>query len=237
MIPRVRDGYQLATESSHISNKHEWNNCFIKKTHKILRILLDFICKKPPIFSLLLILSRRVIVTIFGEHGIMAHIPWWLSQSEFWYRIALSNDSVFNNRRYKYTTFPRDVIDFSYLQGCLICCDLSFQCPSFIFVFRYFWWRLYEAYIRWKFSGLVAARRLDKMEKRQWKDCERIYSRVRVGIHWQTHPKSDKASLLNCAPACRPSFSAFPPPHPPPPTPHPKLLKSGLEWKIVWAAR
>ena len=21
-------------------------------------------------------------VTIFGEHGIMAHIPWWLSQSE-----------------------------------------------------------------------------------------------------------------------------------------------------------
>ena len=135
-------------------------------------------------------------VIIFGEHGIMAHIPWWLSQSELWSWIALSNDSVFNSRRYRYITFPCDVIDFSYLQGCLFCCDLSFQCPSFIFVFRYFWWRLYEAYIRWKFSGLVAARRLDKMEKRQWwKDCERIYSRARVGIHWQTHPKSDKASL------------------------------------------
>ena len=28
-----------------ISNKCEWNNCFIKNAHKILRILPDFICK------------------------------------------------------------------------------------------------------------------------------------------------------------------------------------------------
>ena len=29
----------------HISNKHEWNNCFIKNAHKISRNLPDLICK------------------------------------------------------------------------------------------------------------------------------------------------------------------------------------------------
>ena len=29
-----------------ISNKREWNNCFIKDADKISRILLNFICKK-----------------------------------------------------------------------------------------------------------------------------------------------------------------------------------------------
>ena len=44
-----------------IFNKCEWNNCFVKNTHKISRILPGFICKNNnPIFSLFLILSRRV---------------------------------------------------------------------------------------------------------------------------------------------------------------------------------
>ena len=46
------------------------------------------------VFSLFLILKRQV-VTLFGEHGIMARIPRWLSQQSS--RIALSNDSVFND--------------------------------------------------------------------------------------------------------------------------------------------
>ena len=41
-----------------ISNKREWNNCFIKNAHKISRILPDFICKNNRV--LVLILSRRV---------------------------------------------------------------------------------------------------------------------------------------------------------------------------------
>ena len=54
-IPWVRFGYEMADSQrgtkhwvgyNHlISNKCEWNNCFIKNAHKILRILLDFICK------------------------------------------------------------------------------------------------------------------------------------------------------------------------------------------------
>ena len=57
-----------------IFNKREWNNCFIKNTHEISRILPDFLYHllQQPIFSLFLILSRRVrTVTIFGEHGII----------------------------------------------------------------------------------------------------------------------------------------------------------------------
>ena len=42
-----------------ISNKREWNNCFIKNTHKISRFFPTLFVKHP-IFSLFLILSRRV---------------------------------------------------------------------------------------------------------------------------------------------------------------------------------
>ena len=77
-------------------------------------------------------------VIIFGEHGIMAHIPWWLSQSELWSWIALSNDSVFNSRRYGYMTFPCDVIDFSYLQGCLFLLWSEFSVPVLHFCFQVF---------------------------------------------------------------------------------------------------
>ena len=50
IIPRVRVGYEMVDSQrggyNHlISNKREWNNCFIKNAHKISRILPDFICK------------------------------------------------------------------------------------------------------------------------------------------------------------------------------------------------
>jgi len=64
-----------------ISNKREWNNCFNKNAHKIPRILPDFICKTTD-FQLVFNFEQTRTVTIFEEHGIMAHIPWWLSQSE-----------------------------------------------------------------------------------------------------------------------------------------------------------
>ena len=64
-----------------ISNKREWNNCFIKDAHKISRILPDFICKTADI-QLVFNFEQTRIVTKFGENGVMAHIPWWLSQSE-----------------------------------------------------------------------------------------------------------------------------------------------------------
>ena len=43
-----------------ISNKREWNNCFIAKAYKISRILPDFICKNNRFVAFLKILSRRV---------------------------------------------------------------------------------------------------------------------------------------------------------------------------------
>ena len=50
------------------------DNCFITNAHKISRIRLDFICKKQPIFPLVFNFEQTRTVTIYGEHGIMAHI-------------------------------------------------------------------------------------------------------------------------------------------------------------------
>ena len=78
IIPRVRVGYEMvksqrgASYPTHlISNKRERNDCFIKNAHKISEIL---ICKNSlfqPVFNF----EQTRTVTIFGEHGIMAHIP------------------------------------------------------------------------------------------------------------------------------------------------------------------
>ena len=57
-----------------IANKRKWNNCFIKNAHKISRILPNFICKNNQ-FSACFNFDQTCTVTIFGEHGIMAHIP------------------------------------------------------------------------------------------------------------------------------------------------------------------
>ena len=43
IIPRVRVGYELAIIILYPTK--EWNNCFIKNTNKISKILPDFICK------------------------------------------------------------------------------------------------------------------------------------------------------------------------------------------------
>ena len=76
-----------------ISNKREWDNCFIKNDRKISRILPDFICKNNRFSACVFNFERIRTVTIFGEHGnmtIMAHI---------------SNDSVFNKRQYQLSCF------------------------------------------------------------------------------------------------------------------------------------
>ena len=64
IIPRVRVGYNHL-----ISNKRECNNCFIENAYKISRILPGFD------FQLIFNFEQTRTVTIFGEHGIMAHIP------------------------------------------------------------------------------------------------------------------------------------------------------------------
>ena len=87
IIPQVRFGYEMVDNErgaycrvgyNHlISNKRGWNNCFIKNAHKISRILPDFICKSNQI-QVSFNFGQTRTVTIFGEHGIMADIPWWL---------------------------------------------------------------------------------------------------------------------------------------------------------------
>jgi len=62
IIPRVNVGFEVEDSQQGaqrqigykhlISNKHKLDNCFDKNTHKILRILLDFICKKKKDFRL-----------------------------------------------------------------------------------------------------------------------------------------------------------------------------------------
>ena len=56
-------------------------NCFIENAYKISRILHYFICKTTD-FQLVCNFQQTRTVIIFREHGIMAHIPWWLGQSE-----------------------------------------------------------------------------------------------------------------------------------------------------------
>ena len=84
IIPRVHVGYEMVDSQrgvscrvgyNHvISNKHKWNNRFIKNAHKILRILSNFICENNQ-FSACFNFEQMHSATIFGEHGIMAHIP------------------------------------------------------------------------------------------------------------------------------------------------------------------
>ena len=44
IIPRVRFGYEIGYNHL-LSNKREWNNCFIKNAHKVSRILSDLFVK------------------------------------------------------------------------------------------------------------------------------------------------------------------------------------------------
>ena len=69
------------------------------KTPTKYREFLPTISVKTTNFQLVFNFEQTRTVTIFGEHGIMAHIPWWLSLNQS-SRIALSNYSVFNNLCY-----------------------------------------------------------------------------------------------------------------------------------------
>ena len=54
-----------------ISNKREWNNCFIKTRTKYR----EFLFVKTTVFQPVFNFEQTCTVTIFGDHGIMAHIP------------------------------------------------------------------------------------------------------------------------------------------------------------------
>ena len=58
-----------------ISNKREWDNCFIKNNQEIFLDLADFALQEQP---------EDNQWSLFLGHGIMAHIPWPLSQSNPW---------------------------------------------------------------------------------------------------------------------------------------------------------
>ena len=86
IIPRVRVGYEMvegAKLAIIISYPTSVSGIFVllKTPPQNVWILPDFICKNNR-FSACFFLEPKRTVTIFGEHGIMAHIPWWLSQSE-----------------------------------------------------------------------------------------------------------------------------------------------------------
>ena len=53
IIPRARVGYNLL-----ISNKREWNNCFIKNNQEILLDLADFALQKQPEDNFMATISR-----------------------------------------------------------------------------------------------------------------------------------------------------------------------------------
>ena len=82
IIRRARVGYEMIDSQrgatrrvgyNHlISNKRKWNNCFIKNNQEILLDLADFAVQEEP--------ADNLMVAILG-HGIMADIPWPLSQS------------------------------------------------------------------------------------------------------------------------------------------------------------
>ena len=84
IIPRACVGYEMidsqrgAGYNHLISNKREWNNCFIKNNREILLYLADFALQEQ--------LEDNLMIAKCLEHGtcILAHIPWPLSQSNPW---------------------------------------------------------------------------------------------------------------------------------------------------------
>ena len=57
-----------------ISNKRQWNNCLLKMPSKY-REFFPTLFVKTTDFQLVFNLEQTRTVTIFGEHGTMAHIP------------------------------------------------------------------------------------------------------------------------------------------------------------------
>ena len=77
IIPWVLVGYELAIIISYPTSAS--GIIVLLKTPT--KHLPDFICKNNR-FSACFKFRADATVTIFGEHSIMAHIPWWPSQSE-----------------------------------------------------------------------------------------------------------------------------------------------------------
>ena len=80
IISRARVGYEttdtrLVGYNRLISNKREWNNCCIKSSQEILLDLADFALQER---------AEDNLIIAFLVRGIMAHIPWPLSQSNPW---------------------------------------------------------------------------------------------------------------------------------------------------------
>ena len=77
IIPQARVGYEMIDSQrgawrrigyNHlISNKHEWNNCFIKNNQELLLDHADFALQEQA--------EDNLMMVFFLEHGIMAHIP------------------------------------------------------------------------------------------------------------------------------------------------------------------
>ena len=74
MVDNQRGAQQRAGYNHLISNKREWNNCFIKNVYKISKILPTVFVKTTD-FQLVFNFEQTLTVTIFEEHGRMAHIP------------------------------------------------------------------------------------------------------------------------------------------------------------------
>ena len=97
----MRVGYEVGYNHL-ISNKHEWNFIVLLKTstnyQKFIRTLFVRTANFQLVFNFRQ--THSVSCTIFGEHGIMAHIRWWLRQSVFHnnhHYIATNNKHNNNN--------------------------------------------------------------------------------------------------------------------------------------------
>ena len=81
IIPRVLVGYEMvyvdgqrAGYNHLISNKREWNNCFIENAHKNIENSSRLYLFKKIDFQIVSNFEQTRTVTIFGEHGIMVHV-------------------------------------------------------------------------------------------------------------------------------------------------------------------
>ena len=114
IIPRARVGYEVKCRVGYnhlISNKREWNNCFIKNHQQILLDFADFAWLEQPEGNLMDAISR---VWYNGSYTIAAK-P--IKTLELHY---LYNDPVFNNSFYPLRTADSKIPGFAAeLAGCV----------------------------------------------------------------------------------------------------------------------
>ena len=83
IIPWVCINWIWVGHNHLISSRCKWNNCFIylKTPPKYWEFFLTF-CKNNRFSAYFLFWADAYSYHAYLEHGIMVHIPWWLSQSE-----------------------------------------------------------------------------------------------------------------------------------------------------------